>query len=341
MKRPKPRIPILFLLIILIVIAGLLVQFGEYWLHLLLLYLSGAVWARQMVSDMPIAQKVAARFVAGETVDDAINAARALNAKGMTVTMDYLGESVADADDAIAARDEILRLLDRIHESGVDANVSIKLTQLGLKIDSNLVLDNARRLMQRAHQYNNKIRIDMEESAVTDATLDVYRALRDQDEFGHDVGIVIQSYLFRSEADVRRLIDEGAWVRICKGAYAEPHNIAYAAKADTDASYVKLTKMMLSDEARQNGVYLGVATHDEAIIQATTNHAQAMNIPVDAFEFQMLFGIRRDLQKSLVKDGYRMRIYVPYGKAWYSYFMRRLAERPANLWFFISNFLKK
>ena len=339
--KPKSRIPTLFILFTFAMFAGLLYRFGEHWLHLLLLYLSGAAWARTFVSSLPIAQTVAARFVAGETIEDAIDSARDLNAKGMRVTMDYLGESVDNADDAIAARDEILQLLDRIHESGVNANVSIKLTQLGLKIDRDLVLDNVRRLLQRAQQHNNKIRIDMEESAVTQATLDIYRTLRDQEGFGHDVGIVVQSYLYRTEADVQQLIDEGAWVRLCKGAYAEPHDVAFAHKADTDASYVHLTKMMLGAKARQNGVHLGAATHDEAIIDATLKHVQETGFPIEAFEFQMLYGIRRDLQESLVQDGYKVRVYVPYGRAWYPYFMRRLAERPANLWFFISNFVKK
>ncbi len=340
MKTSKCRIPTLFLFISLAVFAGLLYRFGEHWLHLLLLYLSGAAWARQFVSELPIARTVAARFVAGETADDAINAARTLNAKGISATMDYLGESVTNAAEAAAARDEILRLQDRIHESGVNANVSIKLTQLGLKIDRDTVLENTRQILQRAQQYDNKVRIDMEESGVTDATLNVYRTLRDEYGFGRRVGIVIQAYLFRSEADVRQLVADGAWVRLCKGAYAEPHNVAFADKADTDANYMALTKMMLSAEARQNGVYLGVASHDEAIIRKTIAYAQENNISPHEFEFQMLYGIRRDLQESLVKDGYQVRVYIPYGSAWYPYFMRRLAERPANLWFFISNFFK-
>lgn len=339
--KPKSRIPTLLFFLSFAIFAGLLYRFGEYWLHLLLLYLSGAAWARNFVSKLPVAQAVAARFVAGETIDDAIDAARDLNAKGMRVTMDYLGESVDNPADAIAAKDEILQLLDHIYESGVNANVSIKLTQLGLKLDRDLVLDNTRQLLQRAQSYNNKIRIDMEESGVTDATFDVYRTLRDKESMGHDVGIVIQAYLHRTEADAQQLIDEGAWVRLCKGAYAEPHDIAFAQKANTDASYLHLTKMMLSDKALQNGVHLGVATHDEAIINATLKHVQETGFPIEAFEFQMLYGIRRDLQESLVKEGYKVRVYVPYGRAWYPYFMRRLAERPANLWFFISNFVKK
>ncbi len=341
MKSSKSRFPTLFVLLSLIASAGLLMRFGGQWLHLLLLYLSGAAWARKIVSDLPIAQNVAARFVAGETADDAINTARDLNARGMAVTMDYLGESVTNAADASAARDEILRLLDKIHQSGVNANVSIKLTQLGLQIDPDLALNNMRQIMQRARQHNNKIRIDMEESAVTQATLDVYYTLRDQDGYGHNVGIVIQAYLRRSEADIRQLAADGAWVRLCKGAYAEPHDVAFAQKTETDANYLALARILLSDEARQKGVYLGLATHDEAIIQETMAFLKNSHIPPEAFEYQMLYGIRRELQESLAQQGYQVRIYVPYGKAWYPYFMRRLAERPANLWFFISNFMKK
>jgi proline dehydrogenase len=338
--KHKSRFSSFIFILIAILAVGLLYRFGEYWLHLLLLYLSTAPWARELVSSLPMAQRVALRFVAGETVDDAINTARTLNHKGLLVTMDFLGESVTSPEDAIAARNEILRLLDRIHDAGVNANVSVKLSQLGLKIDQGLTHDNMRLILERARQYDNRIRIDMEESAVTNATLAIYRRLRDEDGFGHRVGIVIQAYLYRSEEDIRQLIAEGAWIRLCKGAYAEPHDVAFAQKADTDANFVKLTKMMLNEEARQNGVYLGVATHDEDMIDATIDHVKTQNFPNDAFEFQMLYGIRRDLQDSLAQDGYSVRVYVPYGTAWYPYFMRRLAERPANLWFFISNYLR-
>jgi proline dehydrogenase len=304
-----------------------------------LLYLSTAVWARQWISSLSIAKRVAGRFVAGETRDDAINTARALNQKGMLVTMDYLGESVTTADEAIAARDEILHLLDCIHESGVRSNVSVKLSQLGLKIDTHLALNNTRTILTRARQYQNKIRLDMEESALVDATLDLYRTLHDEDGFDN-VGVVMQAYLYRTERDVCQLIDEGAWVRLCKGAYAEPPEVAFPAKADTDANFIKLMQQLLSQEARRNGVYLGVATHDEKMIAATMAYVQSEDIGVDEFEFQMLFGIRRELQERIVAQGYQMRIYVPYGTAWYPYFVRRLAERPANLWFFMSNFFR-
>jgi proline dehydrogenase len=197
-----------------------------------------------------------------------------------------------------------------------------------------------RQILAEAAKYQNKVRIDMEESATVNDTFDIYRTLRDEDGF-NNTGVVVQAYLYRTEKDVRQLIDEGAWIRLCKGAYAEPPELAFPIKADTDANYVKLLQMMLSEKARQNGVYIGIATHDEKMINAAIEYVQDNQISRDAFEFQMLYGIRRELQEALVQQGYRLRIYVPYGTAWYPYFVRRLAERPANLWFFISNFFRK
>ncbi len=335
--KRSPFLPFLLLFALFVLI---LYRFSERWLHLVLLYLSKANWARQIVSKLSVAQMVAMRFVAGTTIAEAMTAAKDLNAKGMKVTLDFLGESVNNPAEARAARDEILAVIDAIAANGINGNVSVKLTQLGLRVDESLALDNVRRLLERAQIYNNKVRIDMEESAVTDVTLGVYRRLRDELGFGHRVGIVIQSYLYRSEEDVAELVENGAWVRLCKGAYAEPADVAFAVKADTDRNYVKLTELMLSETARQKGVYLGVATHDEKMIQATLDYVKANGISPQEFEFQMLYGIRRELQEKLVADGYQVRVYVPYGTAWYPYFMRRLAERPANLWFFISNFLR-
>lgn len=329
----------LLFLIILITIIWALTRFGERWLRSLFIYLSQADWARQLISNFPITQQVASRFVAGETMDDAIEVARALNMKGMRVTMDLLGEHVSNADEAIAARGEIARLLQRIATSELkDTNVSVKLSQLGMRISEELVLENMRILLSQAQELHNRIRIDMEESAVTNQTLRIYRTLRQ--EFPN-VGIVIQAYLRRSEEDVRQLINEGAWVRLCKGAYAEPPEIAFPDKKDTDANFVKLMEMMLSQEARNHGVHLGVATHDEKMIEATLAYARNHALSPDTFEFQMLYGIRRELQESLVGQGYRVRVYVPYGTAWYPYFVRRLAERPANLWFFVSNLVRR
>jgi proline dehydrogenase len=317
----------------------LLTKYGEEWLRNSLLYLSTAVWARETVSNFPIAQRVAKRFVAGEQIRDAIAAAKTLNEKGMLVTMDYLGESVTTADEAKAARDEILSVLDCIQESRVKANVSVKLSQLGLKLDPDLALANMRAILKRAQAHQNRIRIDMEESALIDATLALYRQLRHEDGFDN-VGVVMQAYLYRTERDVHQLIAEGAWVRLCKGAYAEPPEVAFPDKADTDANYILLMQHLLSQEARQNGVYVGVATHDEKMIDATMSYVRSHDIGSEEFEFQMLYGIRRELQERIVAQGYQLRIYVPYGMAWYPYFVRRLAERPANLWFFVSNLLR-
>ena len=339
MKKDN-KITLNLFLVLLALTAVLLYQFGERWLHLLLLYLSGASWARNLVSRIPIAQRVASRFVAGYDIDAALNVARELETDGMLVTMDYLGESVSTVEDAIFAKDQILTLLDHIEANNdISANVSVKLSQLGLNIDPVLAQENVRELLHRAQQYNNKIRIDMEDSGVTDLTLNIYRTL--QAEFGHRVGIVIQAYLHRTETDAQQLVDEGAWVRLCKGAYAEPASVAFEAKEDTDRNYIHLTQMLLGEQARANGVYLGVATHDEKMLWATMEYAAANNIPAAAYEFQMLYGVRRDLQKKVVADGYQMRVYVPYGEAWYPYFVRRLAERPANLWFFTSNFFRQ
>jgi proline dehydrogenase len=344
MKSPDVRRSSSFLwfpVTLLMLVAGIAAYlYGERWLRLILLYLSHAAWARQLVSGLPIAQRVARRFVAGETIDEAMAATQALNARDMKVTLDYLGESVTDAAVAAASRDEILRILDRVQAAGLDANVSVKLTQLGLRIHPDIARENVRQILERAQRYNNRVRIDMEESELVDKTLGIYRSLRDEMGF-KNVGVVIQAYLYRSERDVAALIDEGAWVRLCKGAYAEPPDIAFAHKADTDANYVKLTRMMLSEQARAKGVYLAVASHDENMISAALEYAQRQGIPPSEYEFQMLYGIRRDLQESLVSRGYQVRTYVPYGTAWYPYFVRRLAERPANLWFFVSNLLKR
>lgn len=329
------RLPLLALLILAI----LLYFYGEAWLRTVLLYLSAAGWARRLVTSFPPAWYVASRFVAGETIDDAMRATAELNAEGIKATMDYLGESITDPAEANASRDEILNLLDAIQRTGVDAGVSVKLSQLGLKIDPDLALDNMRRILERARRHDLFVRIDMEESKLVDATLDIYHTLAE--EGFQNSGVVIQSYLYRSEADVRRLISEGVSVRLCKGAYKEPPHVAFPDKRDVDENFVRLTQLLLSDTARENGVYAGIATHDENMIEATIDYVTENGIAKDAFEFQMLYGVRRELQRQLVGDGYKMRVYVPYGRAWYPYFMRRLAERPANLWFFIVNFFRR
>ena len=312
---------------------------GAKWLRSILIYLSHAKWARNLVTGFPLSKQVSSRFVAGETIEEAVDAAQTLNDQGMAATLDFLGESVTDKGVARACADEIISLLESIDAAGVNSNVSVKLSQLGLRIDPQLALENMRQILTHAKSYGNKVRIDMEESELVDVTLSLYRTLRDEDGFDN-VGVVIQAYLFRSADDVRRLVEEGAWVRLCKGAYAEPPHIAFPKKADTDANFLKLTRMMLSAEARENGVYLGIATHDDKMVQGSLSYVKSESIDVDDFEFQMLYGIRRDLQKQLVDQGYRVRVYVPYGTAWYPYMVRRLAEHPANLWFFISNFVR-
>lgn len=339
-RRQKQRSVIIPLLVTTLLLIFIFYRFTDRWLRGLLIYLSQAAWARQLVNNLSISHRVARRFVAGETMDDAIQIARKLNSQGMLVTLDHLGESVTDEAVAAIACHEILSLLDRIDEDNVDANVSVKLSQLGLRISYGLALENIRQILNRARHNSNKIRIDMEESDLVDTTLDVYRTLRDEDGFDN-VGVVIQSYLFRSKADVEHLISEGAWVRLCKGAYAEPPDIAFARKVDTDDSFIQLMQMLLSEKALKNGTYLGIATHDKRIIQIAIDFAADNQISPDQFEFQMLYGVRRELQRWLVSQSYQVRIYVPYGSAWYPYLIRRLAERPANLWFFVTNLIRR
>lgn len=316
-----------------------LVRNGQSWLRQLLIYLSHAPWARRILTGWSVGWRVASRFVAGEDRAAAIATTRGLNEQGIMVTLDYLGESCTHEGEALQAREEILRLLNDIAAHGLRANVSVKPTQLGLKIDPELALANLHALVKRSDEVGNYIRIDMEDSPVVTTTLNMYHRLRQ--EYGLDnVGVVIQAYLYRSEEDVEQLIRDGARVRLCKGAYAEAPDVAFPRKADTDANYLNLVRLLLSPKARAQGVYPAFATHDAAIIEEIKAYVRTHNIPADAYEFQMLHGIRRDLQEALVKEGYRVRVYVPYGTAWYPYFMRRLAERPANLWFFISNYLR-
>jgi proline dehydrogenase len=343
MDKPIPRthsrLPLLLPVIVVAITGWLLFRHGESWLRHVLIYLSHARWARQLVSNWPVSWRVASRFVAGSDRDAAVAVTRDMNAAGLLITLDYLGESCTSEGEALQARAEILRLLDDIHDRQLDANVSVKPSQLGLKIDTNLAFENLCALVSRANEVGNFIRIDMEDSPTTDATLELYRRLRHQEKLSN-VGVVIQSYLYRSEEDIERLIEDGARVRLCKGAYAEPAEVAFPNKADVDANYLNLSRLLLSPAARAKGVYPAFATHDPNMIDDIKHYTQVNHIPRDAFEFQMLYGIRRDLQEALVNEGYRVRVYVPYGTAWYPYFVRRLAERPANLWFFISNLVR-
>lgn len=343
MDKPTPqantRSSLVVTAVILFALTFLLIKNGEQWLRQILIYLSQAGWARQLISNRSISWKVASRFVAGTDRAAAISTTKALNDKGILVTLDYLGESCTSQDEALQARGEILRLLEDIDQNQLKANVSVKPTQLGLKLDPNLARDILTDLVEKAQTVGNFIRIDMEDHPTTDTTLGIYRHLRHN--VGLDnVGVVIQSYLYRSEDDINQLINEGARVRLCKGAYAEPAEVAFPRKVDVDANYLNLSRLLLAPAARSKGVYPAFATHDPAMIDDIKKYIKSNNISPDLFEFQMLYGIRRDLQEALVKEGFRVRVYVPYGTAWYPYFVRRLAERPANLWFFISNFLR-
>ena len=297
-------------------------------LRRLLLYLSTAGWARNIVTHWGLARRMARRFVAGETLDEALAVARTLNASGLWVTLDYLGESVARAEDTAEVVSTYRTILDQIAASRLEASVSLKLTHLGLDIDEALCIANLRHILEAAQQHNISVTIDMESSAYTDTTLRIYRTARD---YGFaNVGTVIQAYLYRSAEDMRQLAAEGAHIRLCKGAYLEPPEIAYPQKKDVDASFVRLMQDFLLSSPP---AYLCIATHDEAMIRAAEDTIRQHAIPPARYEFQMLYGIRSARQAELVAAGHPTRIYVPFGAAWYPYFMRRLAERPANLWF--------
>ncbi|MCL4529910.1 MAG: proline dehydrogenase family protein [Chloroflexi bacterium] len=314
-----------------------------------LIYLSKAAWAQNMVMNWKFAWDTASRFVAGAKVDDAIKAIRELNAKNINVTLDHLGEHTSTAEEASEATSEILNTLDEIKTSNVRASVSIKLTQIGLALDENLCAQNLERILSRAKEHGNFIRIDMEDTPYTDKTLNLLYRMRRK---GYkNVGTVLQSYLFRTEADARKLLADKIPIRLVKGAYQEPADKAFAKKVDVDANYDLLAKIMIdaalaleSPKIGDDGLFPpfpAIATHDENRIDFARQYALKVGLPKDALEFQMLYGIRRDLQEQLVKDGYLVRVYVPFGTHWYPYFMRRLAERPANVWFFISNFFRK
>ena len=282
-----------------------------------------------------IGQRLSRRFVAGTTVDDALAATRAMNQLGLGVSVDNLGENVTNADEARHSAQLYHQMLDRMAEQGGDANVSLKLTHMGLDVDEAMAYEITSSLVQHAARLKSFVRVDMEGSPYTQRTLDFVRKLHRQPENAGHVGAVIQAYLHRSEKDIEQLIADHIRVRLCKGAYKEPPEIAFKEKADVDANYVKLMKMLL-----KSGVYHGIATHDENMILATLEFAQKEKIPASAFEFQMLYGIRRDLQLKLVREGWRCRIYIPFGTEWYPYLMRRLAERPANAIFILKNLFR-
>ncbi len=274
----------------------------------------------------------ARRFVAGETIEEAIAAARVIEASGMTLTLDHLGESVSTVAEADAATRTYLGLIDRLIQAGITRNLSLKLTQLGLTIDRATSVDNLRRVLDAGAAHDFFVRVDMEDSPYTQVTLDIFETMWQQGY--RNAGIVIQSYLPRSLDDVRRLNALGARVRLVKGAYNEPKSVAYQSKAEVDAAFVDITKLLLAD-----GRYPAIATHDPAMIQATKAFAADRRIAPDRFEFQMLYGIRRDMQARLIAEGYRVRVYVPFGREWFPYYMRRLGERPANVGFVIHGLL--
>ena len=301
-------------------------------LRSILLKLSESKGFAQWVTRNATTRRMSHRFVAGETLEEALEAVRACNEQGMLATLDYLGENVNTTADAQKARDAYLEIFERIAQEKLNANVSCKLTQLGLDFSSEFCQGLVLSIAERAASYDSFLRIDMEGSAYTERTIELVRRVRAQTPA---VGTVIQSYLYRSESDINQLLAVGCRIRLCKGAYKEPVDVAYPRKTDADANYVRLMRMLLP-----SGFYHGIATHDPRMIAQTIRWAAEKQISKDDFEFQMLYGIRKDLQRHLVRDGYRLRIYIPYGQDWFPYVMRRLAERPANLMFFVRNFLR-
>ncbi len=311
-------------------------------------YLSKAAWAQNLVTSWGFAWRAASRFIAGTKLEDAIRVVRELNAKGINATLDHLGEHTSTPEEAQQAAENIYATLDAIGaDPNLRSNVSIKLTQIGMGLDESYCAETLERVLARAKTAKTFIRIDMEDTPYTDKTINLYYALREK---GYEnAGMVIQAYLFRTEADVRRMLQDGTRIRNVKGAYNEPPDKAFPKKADVDANYDLITKILLDAALAQNSNLSedgrtppipAIGTHDEKRIAFAKSYAEKIGLPKTGLEFQMLYGIRRDLQEKLVKDGYLVRVYVPFGTHWYPYFMRRLAERPANVWFFISNFLK-
>ncbi len=290
---------------------------------------------RHFSEQSALGQRLSSRFVAGTTVEDCLAATQAVNNLGMSVSVDNLGENVTNVEEARQSAALYHEMLDAISARKLDANVSLKLTHMGLDVDSALAFETTTILIKKAASIENFVRVDMEGSPYTQRTLDFVHDLHRQPGNQGRVGAVIQAYLKRSEADVCKLIAKRIRVRLCKGAYQEPREVAFQEKSDVDANYVKLMQMLL-----KSGVYHGIATHDENMITATKEFARQQKISSTAFEFQMLYGIRRDLQQQLVQEGYRMRVYIPFGTEWYPYFMRRLAERPANAMFVLKNLFK-
>jgi proline dehydrogenase len=304
----------------------------ETLLRTLLLFLSRRRQLRKWMETSAAARRLSSRFIAGNTLDDAIRVSRRVNGEGIKITLDHLGENVASLEEAAAFRDVYCETLERLVHEGIDGNVSLKLTQFGMDFSEEACRANVEILVRRAAELGTFVRVDMESSEYTDRTLRLVTGLHAQ--YGA-AGAVVQSYLYRSEADVRMLCERRIRVRLCKGAYLEPAEVAFQKKAEVDANFVRLMRVLLD-----HGEYPAIATHDAAMIAATRQYTVERRIARDRFEFQMLYGIRRDLQRALARDGYRLRLYVPFGRAWYPYFMRRLAERPANMLFIARNLFR-
>lgn len=318
-------------------------------LRSLLISLSKAEWARKLLTKWKFAKKMASRFIAGETLEEAIAVVKRLNSIGMVATLDQLGENTQSADEARAAAQGVIRIFQVIADNQLRCNVSVKLSQIGLTIDEQLCRENLGLILDDVRKLNNFLRIDMEDSGLTEKTINMYLWARDA---GYEnVGIVIQSYLYRSEADINTLGRYDTRVRLCKGAYKEPASVAYPKKYQVDENFDQLSTLLLSTAQKYGWPGMsadgrkppipGIATHDQIRIDFVIRKAEEMNIPTSAFEFQMLHGIRRELQEDLTRRGHQVRVYVPFGTHWYPYYMRRLAERPANIWFLASNYLRR
>jgi len=315
-----------------------------------LIYLSKAGWAQRLVTGWKLAWRTASRFVAGENIQDAIRVTQELNDKGIVATLDQLGEHTTTTEEATHSTEGILLVLDEINRAGVKSNVSIKLTQIGMGLDDSLCRENLTRILNRAKEYKTFVRIDMEDTPYTDATIELLNGVLDAGFNIRTVGLVVQSYLYRTEEDTRKLLERKVRFRLVKGAYKEPPNKAYPKKADADANFDLLSKILIDAAIAVKSPKISadghippvpaIATHDEKRIAFAKQYAEKIEYPKKALEFQMLYGIRRDLQEQLVEEGFPVRVYVPFGTHWYPYFMRRLAERPANIWFFVSNLFR-
>jgi len=295
---------------------------------------SESVWLREHAVRWRFVRGATKRFMPGERLEDALGAARELAPQGIAAILTHLGENVADEAEARAVADHYIRAQEQVRVAGVDAEMSVKLTQLGLDLGAEACYANLRRIAEHAATVGRTVWIDMEGSAYTDVTLDIHRRLKQE---GHSVGVAVQAYLRRTNADLDTLIPLGAAVRLVKGAYKEPASIAFPTRAEVDESFFQLGARLLGAEARAAGVFLGLGTHDPVLIRRFEAHVAEQGLPKDGFEFEMLYGIRREEQQRLATDGYRIRVLVSYGDYWFPWYMRRLAERPANVWFVVKN----